>query len=61
MSKQFSKLQTNASPKIPHVATGLMPARVQQLELGSQTPHSSQGSEDDGTGDPVGGGVGGIA
>lgn len=61
MSQQFSKLQANAPPKPPDVATGLMPARVRWLELCSLTPRSSHGSEDDGTWDPVGSGMGRIA
>lgn len=61
MSQQFSKLQANAPPKPPDVATGLMPARVQHgLELGSRTPHSSRGAEEDGTWDPVGSGWEGL-
>lgn len=49
MSQQFSKLQANAPPKPPDVATGLMPARVQRPELGSQTPHSPRGEDNNGT------------
>lgn len=60
MSQQFSKLQANAPPKPPDVATGLMPARVQRLDLGSQTPHSSCGQRTEEHG-PFAGRMGGIA